>query len=146
MAIQELNKAGSEMPRQPGRRYTADESRQFWRQCGRRFRWARRNAGYPTATAYAREFGLSARSVARLERGLMRRTGPVLQILMPLCDRTVLSLDRLLCGGKPDPTSWSGRIRAGDRSALAEMRAQDAKHARYADVAEAWLDAREGRA
>lgn len=142
MTTKELNASA----RRPVHRLTSEEHRQFWRKCGRRFRWARRNAGYPTATAYAREFGLSPRSVARLERGHMRRTWPVLQILFPLCDRTVLSLDRLFGGKKPDPTSWSGRIRAGDRSALAEMRAQDEQHARYADVAEAWLNAREGRA
>ena len=118
---------------------------ELMRDSGRRFRWARRNAGFATAAAYASAVGISARSVVRLERGEMRRTGAWLRVMLPLVKGSLLSLDRLFMGAKPDPTSLMGRVRAGDPAALAELRADGADGARLAGLAEAWLTARGGR-
>jgi hypothetical protein len=89
---------------------------------GRRVRTARRNAGFPTAAASAREHRLRVATVRRLERGLMRRPSAILPVLTPLCEHHDHSLDRLMAGRKAAPDSILMRAMAGDREMIALLK------------------------
>jgi hypothetical protein len=110
---------------------------------GRRVRAARRNAGYPTAAAFARAHGLRAATVRRLERGLMHRMSAMSPVLWALCEHHGHYLDRLMAGKKPAPDSIVMRAMRGDREAIAVLKKDGSpRSARWAAEAEARLEGR----